>query len=110
MADEAASWNDLHARFDVARIDHQPALQRRRGVYTNGAEEFFSRMRRAEIGHHHHIAGRLSGPLRAGERMARGSSPGGQRRQVQAVVALAMAAPAVRGLVRVLAAGGELNP
>src|SRR4051794_24535092 len=24
---------------------------------TNWAEEFFSRMRRAEIGHHHHIAG-----------------------------------------------------
>jgi hypothetical protein len=27
------------------------------GAYTNWAEEFFSRMRRAEIGHHHHIAG-----------------------------------------------------
>ncbi|MGH7156413.1 MAG: transposase, partial [Acetobacteraceae bacterium] len=25
-------------------------------VYTNNAEEFFSRMRRAEIGHHHHVA------------------------------------------------------
>jgi ISXO2-like transposase domain len=29
----------------------------RRGVYSNGAEEFFSRLCRAEIGHHHHIAG-----------------------------------------------------
>jgi ISXO2-like transposase domain len=27
------------------------------GACTNAAEEFFSRMRRAEIGHHHHIAG-----------------------------------------------------
>ena len=27
------------------------------GACTNRAEEFFSRMRRAEIGHHHHIAG-----------------------------------------------------
>jgi len=27
------------------------------GACTNWAEEFFSRMRRAEIGHHHHIAG-----------------------------------------------------
>jgi hypothetical protein len=27
------------------------------GVYTNNAESFFSRMRRAEIGHHHHLAG-----------------------------------------------------
>jgi hypothetical protein len=28
-----------------------------RGACTNWAEEFFSRMRRAETGHHHHIAG-----------------------------------------------------
>jgi hypothetical protein len=27
------------------------------GACTNWAEEFFSRMRRAEIGHHHHLAG-----------------------------------------------------
>jgi hypothetical protein len=27
------------------------------GACTNWAEEFFSRMRRAEQGHHHHIAG-----------------------------------------------------
>ena len=27
------------------------------GACTNWAEEFFSRMRCAEIGHHHHIAG-----------------------------------------------------
>jgi hypothetical protein len=27
------------------------------GACINWAEEFFSRMRRAEIGHHHHIAG-----------------------------------------------------
>jgi transposase-like protein len=57
MADEAASWNDLHGRFDVSRIDHSKLYSDQRGVYTNGAEEFFSRMRRAEIGHHHHIAG-----------------------------------------------------
>lgn len=57
MADEAGSWNDLHGRFDVARIDHSKLYSNLGGVYTNGAEEFFSRMRRAEIGHHHHIAG-----------------------------------------------------
>jgi hypothetical protein len=27
------------------------------GIYSNGAEEFFSRKCRVEIGHHHHIAG-----------------------------------------------------
>lgn len=57
MADEASGWNDLHARFEMARIDHSALYSDTRGVYTNGAEEFFSRMRRAEIGHHHHIAG-----------------------------------------------------
>jgi hypothetical protein len=57
MADEAASWNDLHARFAMERIDHGQMYSTGSGVYTNGAEEFFSRMRRAEIGHHHHIAG-----------------------------------------------------
>ena len=57
MADEAGSWNDLHGRFAVSRIDHSSLYSDGNGVYTNGAEEFFSRMRRAEIGHHHHIAG-----------------------------------------------------
>ena len=57
MADEAGSWNDLHARYAMQRIDHEEAYSLPGGVYTNGAEEFFSRMRRAEIGHHHHIAG-----------------------------------------------------
>jgi transposase-like protein len=57
MADEAGSWNDLHGRFGVSRIDHSKLYSDGQGVYTNGAEEFFSRMRRAEIGHHHHIAG-----------------------------------------------------
>jgi hypothetical protein len=27
------------------------------GVYSNNAESFFSRLRRAEMGHHHHVAG-----------------------------------------------------
>ena len=57
MADEAASWNDLQARFPMRRIDHGSQYSDRSGTYTNGAEGFFSRMRRAEIGHHHHIAG-----------------------------------------------------
>lgn len=57
IADEAASWNDLHARYTMDRIDHGQLYSTGTGVYTNGAEEFFSRMRRAEIGHHHHIAG-----------------------------------------------------
>ena len=55
-ADEAPGWNDLHRSFDVKRINHEDAYSLN-GASTNRAEEFFSRMRRAEIGHHHHIAG-----------------------------------------------------
>ena len=57
MADEAGSWNDLHSKFQVERIDHGQLYSTGLGVYTNGAESFFSRLRRAEVGHHHHIAG-----------------------------------------------------
>jgi transposase-like protein len=55
-ADESTALNSLQARFARQRIDHQQAYSLG-GVYTNGAEEFFSRMRRAEIGHRHHVAG-----------------------------------------------------
>jgi ISXO2-like transposase domain len=55
-ADEAGSWDALHARFEMKRINHQEAYSAD-GACTNMAEEYFSRLRRAEIGHHHHIAG-----------------------------------------------------
>jgi hypothetical protein len=55
-ADEAGSWEKLHERFEVRRVNHEEAYSHDGGC-TNWAEEFFSRMRRAEIGHHHHIAG-----------------------------------------------------
>ena len=55
-ADEAGGWNDLHARYEMVRIDHQEAYSYERAC-TNVAESFFSRMRRGEVGHHHHVAG-----------------------------------------------------
>jgi transposase-like protein len=55
-ADESGAWNDLHARYEMKRINHQEAYSLD-GACTNWAELFFSRMRRAEIGHHHHVAG-----------------------------------------------------
>jgi len=55
-ADEAASWDGLHERFEMKRINHQEAYSLD-GACTNMAEEYFSRLRRAEIGIHHHIAG-----------------------------------------------------
>ena len=55
-ADEGNAWNDLHGQFEMRRVNHQEAYSFD-GACTNAAEEYFSRMRRAEIGHHHHIAG-----------------------------------------------------
>ena len=63
------------------------------GIYSDGAESYFSRLRRAEIGHHHHIAGTYlvryaqeSAWREDHRRVANGV-------QVRAVATLAMAAP-----------------
>jgi ISXO2 transposase-like protein len=55
-ADESPAWNKLHARFPMRRINHQEGYSID-GACTNGAESYFSRLRRSELGHHHHIAG-----------------------------------------------------
>ena len=59
-ADEAAGWDALHARFEMHRINHSVAFSKD-GACTNQAESFFSRLRRAEIGQHHHISGKYVG-------------------------------------------------
>ena len=56
-ADEASHWDKLAARYPIKRINHQEAYSKN-GACTNQAESFFSRIRRAEIGIHHHIAGK----------------------------------------------------
>jgi transposase-like protein len=55
-ADEASHWDALEARFLTKRINHSEAYSTT-DACTNMAESFFSRIRRAEIGIHHHIAG-----------------------------------------------------
>ena len=55
-ADESPAWNVLHAGFAMKRINHQDGYSID-GACTNGAESYFSRLRRGELGHHHHIAG-----------------------------------------------------
>jgi transposase-like protein len=55
-ADESPAWNPLHAKFAMQRINHQDGYSIG-GACTNGAEGYFSRLRRGEQGHHHHIAG-----------------------------------------------------
>lgn len=56
-ADEAVHWDRLHASYLTKRINHQYAYSDGEAC-TNQAESFFSRLRRAEVGTHHHISGK----------------------------------------------------
>jgi hypothetical protein len=56
--DAVGSWNELYSRYTLHRINHEEAysLGGEHEINTDAAERFFSRMRRGEIGHHHHVA------------------------------------------------------
>lgn len=56
-ADEASVWDELHAPFEVKRVNHS-INYRDEDACTNQAESFFSRLRRMEVGTHHHVSGR----------------------------------------------------
>lgn len=55
-ADEGTGWDALHAGWDTKRVNHSIQFFDD-GACTNQAESFFSRLRRMEVGTHHHIAG-----------------------------------------------------
>ena len=55
-ADEGSGWDALHAGWDTHRVNHSIQFMDK-GVCTNQAESYFSRLRRMEVGTHHHIAG-----------------------------------------------------
>jgi transposase-like protein len=88
-ADESRNWDVLGARYAMKRINHLEAYSAD-GACTNWAELFYSRMRRAEIGHHHHVAGQYL--IRYAQEMAwredRRRMSNGE--QVNAIVGLAL--------------------
>jgi len=88
-ADEASSWDSLHAKYEMKRINHSEAYSDG-DACTNWAEEYFSRLRRAEVGHHHHISGAYL--LRYAQEAAwrEDSRRGANGEQVQRVAQLAM--------------------
>ena len=53
-ADEATSWDGLQAHYEMRRINHSVCYSDGEAC-TNQAESYFSRLRRAELGTHHHI-------------------------------------------------------
>jgi transposase-like protein len=89
-ADEAPAWNILHGHFETWRVNHQDCYMGDDGACTNGAESYFSRLRRAEAGHHHHLSGPYLG--RYAQEMAfredhRRADTGSQFRRVVELVA-----------------------
>ena len=58
-ADEAGSWNILHASYPMKRVNHSVEYKSDDGACTNQAESFFARLRRSEMGIHHRISGNL---------------------------------------------------
>jgi len=91
MVDESPAWNDLHTGYAVKTINHQLAYSDQ-GACTNGAESFFSRMRRAENGHHHHIAGVYLGRYAQESAWREDARRVDNGRQVRAVAGLALKA------------------
>ena len=63
-ADEIAHWDLLEPDFDMQRINHSEAYSLG-GVHTNGAESFFSRLRRMIGGQHLKVGGRYLGAYAA---------------------------------------------
>jgi ISXO2-like transposase domain len=55
-ADDANHWRGLNARYLTRQVDHSVCYSDGEAC-SNQAESFFSRLRRAEIGIHHKIAG-----------------------------------------------------
>lgn len=55
-ADEGTGWDALHAGWVTYRVNHSVQFMDE-GACTNQAESYFSRLRRIEVGTHHHIAG-----------------------------------------------------
>ena len=52
VADMIAHWDLLDPMFSTGRIDHSEAYSLRHGIHINGAESYFSRMRRMIRGQH----------------------------------------------------------
>ena len=54
-ADEARHWDHLARGYAMGRIDHGEAYSLN-GAHTNGAESFFSRLRKMVAGQHHFVS------------------------------------------------------
>ena len=56
-ADEASHWDQLHAGWEVDRVNHSLTYSDH-GKHTNWVESYFARLRRMIGGQHHHVSPR----------------------------------------------------
>jgi transposase-like protein len=56
IADETPHWDLLSGTFDLERINHSDAYSFLDGIHINGAESYFSRLRRMIRGQHHRVS------------------------------------------------------
>lgn len=94
-ADEATHWDALETRYATHRINHSEAYSLA-GACTNMAESFFSRLRRAEVGTHHHVAGQYLAAYAAEMAWREDFRRTSNGKQFGMIVAAAMAAPVSR--------------
>ena len=94
-ADEATHWDTLSARYLTKRINHSQAYSLD-GACTNQAESFFSRLRRAEFGTHHHVAGKYLSAYAAEMAWREDNRRVANGEQFGMIVGAAMAAPVSR--------------
>jgi ISXO2-like transposase domain len=73
----------LHGSYDTHRVNHSAEFVSDDGASTNGAVSYFARLRRGEIGHHHHIAGPYLAAFCPRVRVARKPSPPAERHIVK---------------------------
>jgi transposase-like protein len=94
-ADEIAHWDLLEPDFDMQRINHSEAYSLG-GVRTNGAESFFSRLRRMIGGQHLKVGGRYLGAYAAHAAWLEDHREESNGRLADRLVGEALAAPVSR--------------
>lgn len=57
FTDQATHFGRIAARYVLRTVNHSERYSDGNGTSTNWAESYFARLRRAELGTHHHIAG-----------------------------------------------------
>ena len=103
-ADEAGSWNELHARYTLHRINHQEAYSLPGEVYTNNAEVVLLPHAPRRDRPSSSCRRPVPDPLRSRGRVARGSSQRAERLPGRPACRAGDAQQAERRFLRVLAA------